>query len=49
MLKVLSWDDKSSIMSFLDRKKCGFIQPEVTEAVKKIIERVKNRRGQCGP
>ena len=41
MLKVLSWDDKSSIMSFLDRKKCGFIQPEVTEAVKKIIERVR--------
>jgi len=41
MLKVLSWGDKSSIISFLDRKKYSFIPDEVTTAVKKIVQKVK--------
>ena len=43
MLRVLSWDDKSSIEGFLGQKNNGFIPEEVTETVKKIVRDVRDR------
>lgn len=43
MLRVLSWDDKSSVESFLRQKTYGLIPEEVTAAVKKIVEDVRDR------
>ncbi|HQI17045.1 MAG TPA: histidinol dehydrogenase [Bacillota bacterium] len=43
MLRVLSWDEKSSIEVFLRQKDNGFIPEEVTETVKKIVRDVRDR------
>ncbi len=43
MLRILSWEDKSSIESFLRQKSYSFIPEEVTAEVKKIIRDVRDR------
>ncbi|HYF84037.1 MAG TPA: histidinol dehydrogenase [Clostridia bacterium] len=43
MLRILSWDDKSSMESFLGQKSYSFIPEEVTAAVKKIVQDVRDR------
>lgn len=43
MLRMLSWDDKSSIEEFLKQKNNGFIPEEVTETVKSIVRDVRDR------
>jgi histidinol dehydrogenase len=43
MLRMLSWDDKNSIESFFGKKNYSFIPEEVTAAVKKIVQDVRDR------
>jgi len=43
MLRVLSWDDKSSVEGFLGQRNNSFIPEEVTETVKKIVRDVRDR------
>jgi len=43
MLRILTWDDKSGIDNFLNKKSSSFIPEEVTEAVKKIVRDVRDR------
>ncbi|MDD4504192.1 MAG: histidinol dehydrogenase, partial [Clostridiaceae bacterium] len=43
MLRILSWEDKGRIEGFLSQKSDSFIRSEVTEAVKKIVQDVRDR------